>query len=69
MEYVAVGEAAKRVGGRAPDITALFYRGRLRDDLCPVVGGRRLIPIGYLEQIRLALKRAGREVRQAVANG
>ncbi len=60
--YLSVGEAAKRIGrGATPrDITGLFYLGRLRDDLCPMVGGRRLIPETYVEVIADALARAGK---------
>ena len=42
------------------DISALFYKRKLRDDLCPIVAGRRLIPLDYIDQIRLALRRQGR---------
>jgi hypothetical protein len=62
MEYVSVSEAARRLGARPKDISDLFYQRTLRDDLCPIVAGRRLIPDDYLDMIRLALKRAGRPV-------
>lgn len=62
MPYLSVSEAARRLGARPKDISDLFYRRRLRDDLCPIVAGRRLIPESYLDMIRLALKRAGRPV-------
>jgi hypothetical protein len=42
------------------DISTLFYQRALRDDLCPIVGGRRLIPADYLPQIEAALRRAGK---------
>ena len=62
MEYLCVSEAARRLRARPKDISDLFYRRALRDDLCPIVAGRRLIPESYLELIRLTLKRAGRDV-------
>ena len=44
---------------RPRDISTLFYARELRDDLCPIVGGRRLIPQSYLPQVAWALKRKG----------
>jgi len=40
-------------------ITNPFYDRELRDDLCPIVGGRRLIPRDYLPMIESALKQRG----------
>ena len=56
-EFVFVTEAARElrekhgVAVRPHELTNLFYRRELSDDLCPIVGGRRLIPRGYLPQI------------------
>jgi len=61
-EKVMVGEAARRIGARPRDITELFYKGELRDDLCPIRCGRRMIPLYYLEMIVMALKRNRRPV-------
>ena len=55
----SVSEAARLLGARPKDISDLFYRRELRDDLCPIVAGRRVIPEGYLDTIRAALKRRG----------
>lgn len=41
------------------DITALFYQRELRDDLCPIVSGRRLIPRNYLPEVLAAMRRRG----------
>jgi len=60
MPHLSVSEAARRLGARPKDISDLFYRRELRDDLCPIVGGRRLIPTDYLSQIQAALRRAGK---------
>jgi hypothetical protein len=62
MDYLSVSEAARRLGAKPKDISDLFYRRTLRDDLCPIVAGRRLIPDNYLATIGLALQRAGRPV-------
>jgi len=62
MKHLSVSEAARRLGARPRDISDLFYRRRLRDDLCPIVAGRRHIPENYLDMVASALKRAGRLV-------
>lgn len=62
--YVNVSDVARRLGARPRDISDLFYKRALRDDLCPVSGGRRMIPIDYIEVIRAALKRAGRPLAE-----
>jgi len=59
-EFLSVGEVSRRIGARPQDVTTAFYRGLLRDDLCPLVGGRRLIPESYVDLIAMALKRAGK---------
>ncbi len=46
------------------DISDLFYQRELRDDLCPIVAGRRIIPESYLDMIHMALKRHGRPVAE-----
>ena len=62
MPYLSVSEAARRLKARPKDISDLFYRRRLRDDLCPIVAGRRLIPEDYLDRIAQVLKREHRPV-------
>jgi hypothetical protein len=62
MSHLNVSEAARQLGARPRDISDLFYKRALRDDLCPIVGGRRMIPTDSLEMIRMALKRNGRPV-------
>ena len=44
---------------RPSQITQLFYERRLRDDLCPIVGGRRIIPVEYVDAIAMELRRKG----------
>ncbi len=62
MQYLSVSEAARRLKARPRDISDLFYRRKLRDDLCPILAGRRLIPKDYLDMIALELARTGRPV-------
>jgi len=62
MKYLSVSEAARRLGARPRDISDLFYRRRLSDESCPIVGGRRLIPESRLSVIEMALRHAGHPV-------
>jgi hypothetical protein len=65
--YLSVSEVARRLEARPRDISDLFYRRALRDDLCPIVAGRRLIPEDYIEVIAVRLRRAGRPCVRAGA--
>ncbi|HRQ74697.1 MAG TPA: hypothetical protein PK098_02140 [Phycisphaerales bacterium] len=56
---LTVSDVARRIGARPRDISDAFYSRLLRDDLCPIVGGRRLIPPSYISAIATALRRAG----------
>jgi hypothetical protein len=69
MDYLCVSDAARRLGAKPKDISDLFYRRTLRDDLCPIVAGRRLIPENYLDIIAQALKRARRPVGDSMKKG
>lgn len=60
---------ARLLGVRPRDISDLFYRRVLRDDLCPIVGGRRLIPPSYVSVIAAALRRAGLVLGKANEGG
>lgn len=62
MPFINVSEAARRLGASPKDISTLFYTRQLRDDLCPVVAGRRMIPVEYVDSIAAALKRANKSV-------
>ena len=64
MDYLSVGDIAKRLGVRPTQITDLFYKGRIRDDECPIVGGVRLIPPKYIDVIAMKLRRQGIRVRE-----
>lgn len=66
--FLSVSEAARRLGVRPKDISDAFYQRRLRDDLCPIIAGRRLIPDDYLEQIAHTLK-LSRTLKNAMEPG
>ena len=65
MKLSSVGEVAKVLGVRPSRITQLFYEGRVRDDRCPVVAGRRLIPDDMVTVIAMELRRKGLTVNDA----
>ena len=56
---LTVSDVARQLGVPPKLVSDLFYRRELRDDLCPVVGGRRLIPEGYVSEIARVLRRRG----------
>lgn len=64
QQMIGVGDVAKRLGVRPAQVTALFYEQRLRDDLCPIVSGRRIIPEAYIPLIANELRRKGIDVRE-----
>jgi hypothetical protein len=57
LRHLSVSEVARRLGVRPRVISDLFYQRELRDDLCPIVAGRRLIPEAYVSAIAEALRR------------
>lgn len=59
MDVLSVSEAARQLGVKPKAISDLLYQRELRDDLCPLVGGRRLIPRNYLPTIREVLIERG----------
>jgi len=65
MDILSVGDAAQELAEQIGQdvrprwITTLFYDRALRDDLCPIVAGRRLIPRSYLPMIVMAMRRRG----------
>jgi len=64
MHFYSVSEAARHLRARPKDISDLFYRRELRDDLCPIVAGRRIIPEDYMDLIRQALRRHGKPINE-----
>jgi hypothetical protein len=61
-EYFSVAQAARAIGARPQDVSAAFYKQQLRDDLAPIVGGRRLIHRSLLPVLIMVLRRNGRQV-------
>jgi hypothetical protein len=59
MDFLSVSEVARQLGTKPKTISDLLYQRDLRDDLCPIVGGRRLIPRSYLPTIRQVLIERG----------
>jgi hypothetical protein len=55
----SVSEVARIAGVRPRDISDLFYSRELPDQRCPIVAGRRLIPVDYVPVIMAALKEHG----------
>jgi hypothetical protein len=55
MDFLSVSEVACELGAKPKTISDLLYQRELRNDLCPIVGGRRLIPRSYLATIRQVL--------------
>ena len=63
MPYLSVGDVGRQLGVNPKLITDLFYQRLMRDDLCPIVGGRRLIPESVVPVIAMQLRRKGVTVR------
>lgn len=59
-DFVGVADAARRIGARRVDVSKVIYDGAIREDLAPLVGGRRLVRVDALEQVRAALVRRGK---------
>jgi hypothetical protein len=60
MSYLSVGDTGRRLSVDPRHITNAFYSRQLRDDLCPIVGGRRLIPENYVDEVARVLRRLGK---------
>jgi hypothetical protein len=66
MGVLSVGSVADSISEefgvtvRPRTITLMFYEKSLREDLCPIVGGRRLIPETYVPMIVAELRRRGK---------
>ena len=59
MNYRSISEVARRCGVPPPVISNLFYHRVLDDRVCPIVGGRRLIPAHYITEIERVLRERG----------
>ena len=73
-DVLSVGEAAEELSDQLGEairprwISTLFYDRDLRNDLCPIVAGRRLIPRTYLPMIVMAMRRRGWINREEVTS-
>lgn len=59
MDFLCVSDVARQLGAKPKTISDLLYQRELSDDLCPIVGGRRLIPRSYLPTIQQILIERG----------
>ena len=59
MNHVTVSDLGRRYRVPPRVISDLFYARKLDDRRCPIVGGRRLIPVDYLPEVESALRAAG----------
>ena len=57
--YFSVGQVAEKFRISPRIISTLFYTGKFRGDLCPVIAGRRMIPGFYLDDMERILRREG----------
>lgn len=57
--WLGVGDVARKLGVRPSLISQLFYERKFRDDLCPIISGRRMIPETYVEIIAMELHYKG----------
>lgn len=53
-------EIARKHGIAPRLISDLFYARKLDENRCPIVGGRRVIPLEYVPEVERALRDAGR---------
>jgi hypothetical protein len=67
MAFLTVSDVARLLSAKPRDITDLFYRRQLRDDICPVSAGRRIIPPEYVPEIARVLRREGKPVQFTAA--
>ena len=69
MRMLCVSDVARSLGASPRDISDLFYRREFRDDLCPVMAGRRMIPEDYVDMIAMGLRRHGKLPREGLKRG
>ena len=69
MKIFPVGEVARHLGVAPKVVSDALYRGAVRDELAPVVAGRRLVHESAIPILELALRRAGKLPLLAVGKG
>jgi hypothetical protein len=60
MSHQSVSQVARQLGIPPRLISDLFYLRKLDDRKCPIVAGRRLIPVSYITEVQKVLRAAGR---------
>ena len=70
-ELISLTEAARRVGVKVKVLTNQVFFGNIDKDICPKVGGIRVVPVTYLPVIRKlpAVQRARQKQLAAVKGG
>jgi hypothetical protein len=69
MPHKTASEIARELGCRPRDISDLFYARKLDDSRCPIIAGRRVIPLEYVPEVRRVLVEAGKlAAQEAVAS-
>ena len=68
--FLTVSDVGRRFGVAPRIISDLFYARRLDDQRCPIIAGRRLIPLDYIPCVEAALRAADRlpQSEEAVAH-
>ena len=56
IRYYSVGEAARLIDESARRTSDGFHKNWFDDSVCPLVGGRRLIPAHYLPMLATILR-------------
>lgn len=69
METFTAAMVGRKFGVMSRRVSDLFYQGKLDSSKCPVVSGRRLIPKGYLPEVKKALEEAGFVKREKTGAG
>lgn len=64
-KFFIVSEVARRLGVLPRQISDAFYSRKLDDQLCPIVGGRRMIPESYLPEVERIMVKDPRTVATA----
>ena len=56
MNHLSISAIARQYGIPPRRISDLFYARKLDDRICPIVDGRRAIPIEYLPTVETVLR-------------
>jgi hypothetical protein len=59
-DYLSVSEAAARIGAKPKDLSDAIYLRKIDAERCPLIAGRRVIPVDYLDGIAIELRRMGK---------